>query len=128
MKSCFPLHLALAEIETIEFGKSRTFEHRLKSTSVNGVFLTRVVLEGVFDGRNVLFKLKYPQEEDEVAIPYSLFALMAAIADSVPYWNDFTQGCQSLPVSVSPGNHVELGTAKLTGKGVVEVHLLAFGR
>ncbi len=128
MRSCFPSHLALAEIELLEFGNPRTFEHLLKSTNVDGVFLTPVVLEGVFDGHNISFYLKYPQKEDEVAIPYNLFAIMVTIADSVAYWADFSRGCKDLPVSVYPGNQVNLGTAKFSRRSAAEVHLLAFGR
>lgn len=125
--TCLPEFTALDVIETVNAGSARTFTHPLKSKNVGGIFLTRVVLTGEFDGQRLSLTVRFPA--DGVSLPYNVYLLVVGTEQDMLRWQDLTRGCKAPGASIFPGQSVNLDAIKFQpDAGTANLHLILWGR
>jgi hypothetical protein len=125
-ESCFPEQTSLSAIETVVPGIARSFSHRLKSSNIDGIFLTQATLEGAFDGRHLNLGFRF--EVDGVSLPYNIYAVLVASANDVLAWFDLTNGCNGPGASIFPRGKFDLPTVKFEAAGALDLHIIVWGR
>jgi hypothetical protein len=121
--SCLPKFTALQTMET-----NRSFSHFLISENSQGLFTTRVLLEGMVIGESLKMKFQFDPLWEGVSLPYNLYAVMV-IADGKPAaWFDFTRGCESAGISFFPGRSLELSPVKLLGSPPQRLQIMVWGK
>lgn len=125
--TCLPDFVSLDVIETVKIGTARSFSHPLKSKNVSGIFVTRVVLEGKFNGQNLDLAVRFPA--DGVSLPYNVYLFLAGTEKEMLVWEDLTRGCTAHGISIFPGESASLQTIKpRPNAGTLNLHLILWGR
>lgn len=125
--SCLLEFTSLDVIEKVQAGSARNFQHPLKSKNVNGIFETRVVLEGKFDGQLLNLTVRFPA--NGVSLPYNIYLLAAGTEKQMMSWQDLTSGCTAPGRSIFPGQASTLDAIKLPhDAGSMNLHLILWGR
>jgi hypothetical protein len=122
--TCFPPGTALDVFQAV--GKDNAqFSHRLKSRTLQGLFVTRATLEGKLNEQKL--ELAFHYRTDGVGLPYSIFAVLVATDSRALAWRDLTKGCTGLPGSLFPGQSLKISPVTLPSDPI-DLHIVVWGR
>lgn len=132
--SCVPVYTALNVIEDVDPAADSSFVHPLIAENAQGLFESRVRLEGTVHHSTANEKasldmvIRFDPAFEGVSLPYNLYTVLVISNGRVLTWLDFTESCQGSGVSFFPGREIRIPALKLFGADPQKLQIMVWGR